>query len=507
MTRTHHTRTLLLALVVLTAFTVAPAAVAAQDGSPPGPPASYYGDVTIDGDPAPAGVEIVAYVDGEERGSFLTDDPGEYGSPSAFDENLVVQGDEDDEGELVEFTVNGQPADETVEWESGAVENVDLSASLSDDPGDGSGDDPGDGGEDPGNGDDGASGGGGAPSGGGGGAPSGGGGAPSGSDSTQDRVDAETVDAEDNWAVSVSADSVAAGATVDADLDGAITADGTSMDGVSVAVDSEVDEFGLSVRSLEADALPDGVDELDAASALTYTEFKPDGFESESVTESTFSFTVDETSLSDDTDPEHVSLYRFDGGWEQVPTAYQGDGEYTATAEGFSVFAVGASESGVAVTSATLEETTIDAGDLAVVSATIENTGDVEGTTSVTLQVDGEVVDDRRVTVDPDETRDVTFTPSFDDGGDYAIAIDDVDAGTLAVEGADASTDDGVGSSDDDAGSGDDDGESADDGADESDSGDADETTTEAFGVTPIALVGVLALVLVVVGTLALRRR
>jgi len=401
MTRTRQTRTILLALVVLTAFTVAPAAVAAQDGPPPGPPASYYGDVTIDGDPAPAGVEIVAYVDGEERGSYFTEEPGEYGSPSAFDENLVVQGSNGDEGTPVEFTVNGQPVDETVEWESGAVENVDLSASASGDPGDGGGDGPGDG-------DDGASGGGGAPGGGGGG----GGaqpGAPSGGDSTQNRVDAETVDAEEGWAVSVSADSVAAGATVDADLDGAVTTDGTSMNGVSVTVDSEVDQFGLSVRSLDADALPDGVDELDAASALAYTEFKPDGFESESVSESTFTFTVDETSLSEDADPEHVSLYRFDGGWEQVPTAYQGDGEYTATAEGFSVFAVGASESGVAVTSATLEETTIDVGDLAVVSATIENTGDVEGTMSVTLRVDGVIVDDRRVTVDPrrDARRDV----------------------------------------------------------------------------------------------------
>lgn len=477
MTRTHHTRTLLLALVVLTAFTVAPAAVAAQDGPPPAP-ASYYGDVTIDGDPAPAGVEIVAYVDGEERGSYLTEASGEYGSPSAFDENLVVQGTADDEGEPVEFTVNGQLADATVEWEAGAVENVDLSASLSGDPGD---EDPGDGG------DDGEAAGGG---GGGGGVAPGGQPTPPGGDSTTERVDASvtTLD-EDDWTVSVSADSVAADATVDADLDGTIAADGVSVDELSVTVGDDVDEFGLSARTLAADGLPDDIEALDTASAVSYAEFKLDGFESATVTEAEFSFSVDESALPDATAPEHVSLYRFADGWEEVPTAYNGDGEYVATSEGFSVFAIGAGESGVAVTTATLEAPEIEPGDLAAVSATVENTGDVEGTTAVALQVDGETVDERRVTVDAGETREVTFTPQFEAEGEFTISVGDETAGDLVVETLDDETTDA-----EDA-----DGDAA------ADDGDTD--ATEILGLDPLALVGVLAVVLVVLGAFAVRRR
>ena len=480
MTRTRSTGTLVVALLVVAAFTAAPMGVAAQDGGPPAAPASYYGDVTLDGEPAPAGVEIVAYVDGEERGSYLTEQEGTYGASSALEANLVVEGDTSDEGELVEFTVNGHPADATVEWEPGTVENVDLSASLSGDPpddgDDGDGADGGDGADDGDDGqvDDGDDGG------------SVGGVQPGGTQQTDagtERVEATVQPSDDEeWTVSASADAVDADATVDADLGDAIATDDASVDGVSVTVAEAVDEFGISVRQVEPDALSDETGELEDADALSYLEFKPEGFESETVAESEFRFTVAESSLPDDASPEHVSLYRFDDGWSSVPTAYNGDGEYVATADGFSTFAIGAAEAGVSVTTVSLEHAEIEPGELAAVSATVENTGEVEETASVALRVDGETVDERRVTVDAGETRDVTFTPQFDAAGEYSIAVGDEAAGELTVVS-----------------------QESDPAADDS-SADAG-TFDEPFGLDPIVAGATLVLVLALLGVLAFRRR
>jgi PGF-pre-PGF domain-containing protein/PGF-CTERM protein len=97
-------------------------AVLAQEG-PSSVPASYYGDVTIDGEPAPEGTEVVAEVDDEERGSIEVTTAGEYGGPGLNDEKLEVEA---SEGAEVVFVVDGVAAEETVEWQSGDLQQVDL---------------------------------------------------------------------------------------------------------------------------------------------------------------------------------------------------------------------------------------------------------------------------------------------------------------------------------------------------------------------------------------------
>ena len=77
-------RRLLLGAVVLSVVVgllVAPGAVAAQedDGGIAPVPASYYGTLTVDGDPAPAGVEITAELEGSTYGSITTDGDGNFG--------------------------------------------------------------------------------------------------------------------------------------------------------------------------------------------------------------------------------------------------------------------------------------------------------------------------------------------------------------------------------------------------------------------------------------------
>ncbi len=99
--------------------------VAASDDGPPAPPAAFYGDVYVDGEPAPDGTEVVAMIDGEERASTTTAN-GSYGDSSATAEKLVVSGDESDAGAEITFYVDGQQVDATAEWEAGTVTELDL---------------------------------------------------------------------------------------------------------------------------------------------------------------------------------------------------------------------------------------------------------------------------------------------------------------------------------------------------------------------------------------------
>lgn len=107
----------------------------AADDSPPKLPLSVYGEVTIDGEPAPAGTEIVALIDGDERGEIVTTEDGVYGGSAMGDEKLVVDGHESDDGAAVTFLVDGTEADETVTWEPGADTEVTLTVDTASDGG------------------------------------------------------------------------------------------------------------------------------------------------------------------------------------------------------------------------------------------------------------------------------------------------------------------------------------------------------------------------------------
>lgn len=72
-------------------------------------------------------------------------------------------------------------------------------------------------------------------------------------------------------------------------------------------------------------------------------------------------------------------------------------------------------------------------GSTATITASYENTGGMEGDHTAELVVDGETVDTETVTVglDAEETVEFEFTP--DEAGDYDIAVDGTDVGTLAA--------------------------------------------------------------------------
>ena len=109
------------------------------DPEPPSVPAAYYGNVTIDGEPAPEGTTIEAVVDGEVRGSISINESGQYGGPDSLDPKLSVQAPDDSSNDTVRFFVNNDNIDrtevtttdpETIEWDSGDNRRIDLQASV-----------------------------------------------------------------------------------------------------------------------------------------------------------------------------------------------------------------------------------------------------------------------------------------------------------------------------------------------------------------------------------------
>lgn len=111
--------------VVLVALLVVTASVPAVAFAQEAPPASYYGEATVNGEPAEPGTEIEAVVDGTVYDTIGVGQNGSFGGPGPFEEKLVVN--ESASGREVAFRVGNVTADTTVTWESGDVRELNLS--------------------------------------------------------------------------------------------------------------------------------------------------------------------------------------------------------------------------------------------------------------------------------------------------------------------------------------------------------------------------------------------
>jgi hypothetical protein len=111
------------------------------------------------------------------------------------------------------------------------------------------------------------------------------------------------------------------------------------------------------------------------------------------------------------------------------------------------------------VTSITIEETTIQAGETTTITAVVENTASERQTINTTLALDGEQRATRRPSVDPDFPVLVRFETTVDDPGEYTVSVNGVDAEqTLTVQspsGDSSETDDGSNSDEGSDGAGD----------------------------------------------------
>jgi len=99
----------------------------------PTPPAMYYGALTItDGSgsqqvPAPAGVTLVAQTAGQEVGRLTTEETGSYGGPTATEPKLLIGAlEEVSEGAVINFLIEGVPADQSATFHPLEVVQLDL---------------------------------------------------------------------------------------------------------------------------------------------------------------------------------------------------------------------------------------------------------------------------------------------------------------------------------------------------------------------------------------------
>jgi hypothetical protein len=98
-------------------------------GAAPVLPAEYYGQVYINGSPAPAGTVITATINNVVVSSILTTEVGLYGGPGTFDPRLIVEGSEN--GQPIIFLINGKQADKTTTFSPGKTEHLSLSTGIS----------------------------------------------------------------------------------------------------------------------------------------------------------------------------------------------------------------------------------------------------------------------------------------------------------------------------------------------------------------------------------------
>ncbi|MDR2855913.1 MAG: PKD domain-containing protein [Methanomicrobiales archaeon] len=93
-------------------------------------PTEFYGNVYVNGNPAPAGTVITATIGEEVRGSFMTSEMGLYGGPSLFDDRLIVSPTEDDISRgitEIAFLIGNENAEQTAKLLPGVSQQLDLS--------------------------------------------------------------------------------------------------------------------------------------------------------------------------------------------------------------------------------------------------------------------------------------------------------------------------------------------------------------------------------------------
>jgi len=94
-------------------------------------PCEFSGDITLNGQPAPAGTRITAFMDSQERGSIITTVPGHYGDPlGQFGIRLAVTGYDGEQGHAISFSVNGFRVPETSLFAPGTSAHLNLTGNT-----------------------------------------------------------------------------------------------------------------------------------------------------------------------------------------------------------------------------------------------------------------------------------------------------------------------------------------------------------------------------------------
>jgi len=342
-------------------------------------PHAFYGTVEINDSPAPVGTRVEARGEGIRTGidgnPITTTELGNYGSTTSPDLDLIVQGDILD-GATITFYVNGVSTEQTAEWHSGEVTEIDLSATITLPPAGGGG--------------------------GGGGPPL----LPPGTISLAGLIDyrgkfTETV-------IAISFDDLCR-LTIDKDTIG-LTKDGKPLSEISMA-------------RMEAPPAPP---EHAQFIGLVY-DFGPDGATFNPA--ATLEYSYDPSDIPEGIAEENLVLAWWDAKaseWVMLDSVVDpAANTITAPAGHFTAFATLAYTRPAAFTTSDLSisPTEVDINESVTISVSAINTGDLAGSYKVTLKINDEVEASKEVTINAGASGQVTFTTSRDVAGTYSVDV------------------------------------------------------------------------------------
>jgi len=133
-------------------------------------------------------------------------------------------------------------------------------------------------------------------------------------------------------------------------------------------------------------------------------------------------------------DSSDVTLSAGETGTVTFERTFEQRGEYAIAVDGTAAGTLTVAEpASFEVADASIERTPIGEGGTATIVATIQNSGGMSGTFTAALSVDGEVITTRQPTISGGATGTVTFERTFEQRGEYAIAVNGTAAGTLTV--------------------------------------------------------------------------
>ncbi|MFD1515722.1 PKD domain-containing protein [Halomarina rubra] len=109
-------------------------------------------------------------------------------------------------------------------------------------------------------------------------------------------------------------------------------------------------------------------------------------------------------------------------------------GKHTVTVNDLGGTTVTAYKPATLETTYLVAETTVLTDEALVVETTIENTGDIDGTMTVPLVIDGEIIDTKTVAVAGGTSETVTFEHTITEAGEYAVTVGEQLTTTVTVE-------------------------------------------------------------------------
>jgi plastocyanin len=411
-------RATVIALIAGLLLCVSPGLVAAVD-IPSGPPHAFYGNVLINGNPAPAGTKVEAKGTGVKTTAYnplITTVAGQYGTSGAIGDKLIVQGITLVEGTILTFYVKDVSTGQTIAWHSGYKTKLDLAVTIS------------------------------APTTTGGGGGGGGGG---------NTLTTNLFGSKGTFTIS----------SIGRVLDTIVV---TSPDGklkITIPVNTIArDKLGHPLSSLTVDVDPDPscpVPEDEHIIGLAYS-FKPDGATFSPPIEIVFTYDPDE--LSEGVLEEELILAFCDeasGEWVQVAGDVNKDNNtITAHISHFTTYAIIGKGITIVVPPAPTPVPTpvptplppkptpavfspksmivssaeVNPGETLTISVSVTNTGGEAGTHDVILKVAGVKESSKSISLNPGESTEVSFTISREKPGTYQIECDSLPGSFVVKE-------------------------------------------------------------------------